>query len=136
MCALLLAACSAGSGTAASSSGTATARSTLCQGVAKLDQALTSLSQIGSNTTVGEAQAKQRQVGDALNSIEAQIPAVAKPLLAQLQAANDQLAKALQGYPSDATIGEASIKLQGVQQTASAAQAKTTQLASLLKCSS
>jgi hypothetical protein len=71
-----------------------------------------------------------------LNSIETRLPGAAKPLLSQLQAANDQLAKALQGYPSNATIGEVSIKLQNVQQTAAAAQGKTTQLASILKCSS
>jgi hypothetical protein len=82
LCALLLiAACGMGSSTATSSSGTgtATAKSALCQGVAKIDQALTSLSQIGSNTTVGEAQAKQSQVSDALNNIEARLPGPPSP---------------------------------------------------------
>ena len=134
---LMLAACGSSSATTQPPAGSSTssAKATACNGLSTINQALTSLSGTQVNTTVGDVQAAQQKVTNAVNTI-AKIPAASGPLLDQIKAANDQLTAKLAGYPPNTPIGQTSVKVQDVKTTAASAQSKTTAIASRLKCPS
>jgi uncharacterized phage infection (PIP) family protein YhgE len=116
------------------SSLSAKAKSAACQSLATVNQSLTSLANVGDNTTVGTVKAAQQKIASALNKLDTVLPNSNGPVLTQAQAANDQLGQTLQDYPDSATIGDTSVKLQGVKTKATSVQEKATQLSSSLKC--
>lgn len=135
---LTLAACGSSSATTPPPSGSSTssAKAAACNGLSTINQALTSLSGTQVDTTVGDVQAAQQKVTNAVNTIASKIPATSGQLLDQIKAANDQLTAKLAGYPPNTPIGQTSVKVQDVKTTAASAQSKTTAIASRLKCPS
>jgi hypothetical protein len=121
--------------TTASGMATTTAKTTACQGLGKIDEALTSLSKAGSNTMIGEVKATQQKIDAQLSTIASRIPGENGPVLTRLESANSQLAAALQGLPDSATVAETSTKLQGFQAKVANAQDAQVQLSTKLKCS-
>jgi hypothetical protein len=106
----------------------------VCQTLATIEQYLTSLSNVGENTTVGEVKSLQTKIATALTGIDKLIPGEMGPTLSDLQAANNQLGASLQNYPDNATIGQTSINLQGFKNQVAKAHAAEAKLASGLKC--
>lgn len=135
---LVFAACGSASTTPPSPSGSSasSAKASACNGLSTINQALTSLSGTQVNTTVGDVQAAQQKVTNAVNTISSKIPAASGPLLDQIKAANDQLTAKLAGYPPNTPIGQTSVKVQDVKTAAASAQSKATAIASRLKCPS
>lgn len=135
---LTLAAC--GSATTAppspSGSPTVSAKSVACDGLATINKALASLSETKSSTTVGDVQAAQQKVTNALNAIASKIPAASGPLLDQIKSANDQVAAKIAGYPPETPIGQTSVNIQNFKSAVATVQSKTTALASALQCPS
>ena len=131
---LVLAACGGATSSSPSATSTAGARATACQTLANIDQHLTTLSQVGEQTTVGEVKTLQRRVAASITVVDKLIPGDMGPRLSDLQAANNQLGTSMQNYPDTATIGQTSPKLQGVKDRAAKAQAAEKKLASGLKC--
>ena len=113
---------------------TSGAQAAACQGVNTIGQALTSLSKVGSNTTIGEIKTVQEQITTQLNNIANRIPGENGPVLTRLETANSQLAATLQGHPDSATLAQTSAGVQGFQAKVSNAQTEQTQLATRLKC--
>jgi maltose-binding protein MalE len=133
---LMLASCGTGSASTPSPSSTATttAKSVACSGLATVGQVLASLSDTKVTATVGDVQSAQQKVTDALNKIESKIPAASGQMLDQIRSANDQLTAKLQGYPPETPIGQTSVTVQEIKSSVASAQAKTTVLATALKC--
>lgn len=131
---LVLAGCGSTASPAPSETSTAGARATACQTLAKIDEHLTSLSDVGEHTTVGEVKAIQTKISTSMNVVDRLIPGDMGPRLSDLHAANNQLGASIQGYPDNATIGQTSTRLQGFKDQVARAQAAETKLASGLKC--
>ncbi len=110
------------------------AKATVCQGLATINQSLTSLSNIGENTTVGQVKPVQMKISTVLTGIDKLIPSGLGSTLSDLQSANNQLGAAIQSYPDTATLGQTSIRLQGFKDQIAKAQSAQTKLASGLKC--
>lgn len=120
--------------TSPSGTATASAKTAACNGLATVNQALTSVAGLNANTTVGEVKAAQVKVTNALNAIDALIPSASGDLLNQVKSANEQVAAAIQPYPDSTPIGQTSAKVQDLKAAVANAQTKTTQLASTLQC--
>lgn len=133
---LMLAACGSNSTPAASPSGTSTApaKTAVCNGVTGINQALTSLSGVSVNSTVGQVKSAQQRVANRLNAIESRMPSGSGALLSQIKSANDQLATKIQGYPDTTPIGQTSVNIQDLKATVANAQAQTARLATALNC--
>lgn len=131
---LVLAGCGSIASPSPSGTSTAGARATACQTLATVDQHLTTLSQVGENTTIGEVKSIQAKVSTALTGLDRLIPGDMGPKMSDLQTANNQLGASVQGYPDNATIGQTSTRLQGFKDQVARAQAAETRLASGLKC--
>src|SRR5215472_15128733 len=119
----------------AMSTSTAVAQSALCDGVTNINQALTSLSNVNADTTVGEVRAAQVKVTNAVNAIHSKVPTADGTLLSEITTANAQLTAKLAGYTDSTPIGHTSETVQDVKTKVSNAQGKTTQLADTLNCS-
>lgn len=131
---LVLAGCGSAASPSPSATSTAGARATACQTLANIDQHLTTLSQVGEQTSVGEVKSLQRKIAASITVVDKLIPGEMGPPMSSLQAANNQLGTSLQDYPDTATIGQTSPKLQGVKDQVAKAQAASAKLASGLKC--
>jgi hypothetical protein len=131
---VLLAGCGSTASSSPSATSTAGARATACQTMTNIDQHLTSLSQVGEQTTVGEAKTLQRRVAASITVVDKLISGELGPRLSNLQAANNQLGTTLANYPDTVTIGQISTKLQGFKDQVSKAQAAAADLSSGLKC--
>ncbi|HEY7833988.1 MAG TPA: hypothetical protein VIG30_10495 [Ktedonobacterales bacterium] len=127
-------AASGAAGTGVSSLGSS-AKATICQSLATVNQSLSSLANVGDSTTVGTVKATQAKVATTLNKVVALVPGAVGSILGQVQSANDDLGKQLQGYSDSTTIGNTSVNVQGIKSKVSAVQGKTTLLSSTLKCS-
>ena len=114
--------------------GTPVAQTAACNGVAKINQALVTLSGVTVDTTVGDVRAAQIKILNTANSIHSQVPAANGTLLAQITTASAELTAKLAGYPNSTTIGHTSETVQDVKTKVSNAQAKTTQLANNMNC--
>ncbi|HEY7975012.1 MAG TPA: hypothetical protein VIG77_11145 [Ktedonobacterales bacterium] len=125
-----------GSTSSSGSPPSGSAKTTVCNGLTRVNQALDSLSNVNSSTTVGEVKAAQQKVTSALSAIESQIPAASRPLLDQLKSANDKLTAKLEGYPDNTPIGQTSVKVQDIKASVATAHSKTNSLISVLQCSS
>lgn len=144
MLAGLLAIAGCGSNTASSSSAayapspmatsTGSARETACNGVSNINKALTSLSNVSANATVGDVKAAQTKVTNAVNAIQAQHPTDPQGLVNQLSTANAKLTEKLAGYPDQTPIGQTSENIQDLKARVAEAQTKTNQLSGELKC--
>lgn len=134
----LLAACGSGPATGGISAGggatsiAAGSKSAICQGLSTVTQSLTSLANASGSVTVGAVKTTQEKVASTLDKIVARVPNSAG--LTQIQAANNELGKALQGYPDTTPIGETSVNAQGLKTKVAAVQAKASRLSSALKC--
>lgn len=131
---LVLAGCGSTASESPSSTSTPGARATACQTLATIDQHLTTLSQIGEQTTVGEVKALQRKIAVSIPVMDKLIPGEMGPPMSSLQAANNQLGASLQDHPDTATIGQTSGQLQWIKEQVAKAQAASAKLASGLKC--
>ena len=139
---LTLAACASDAALATAPSSTApppgtptvTAKTVACNGLAKANEALASLSSVNASTTVGDVKTAQEKVTNALNAIQSRIPSGDRQLLNQIRSANDQLTAKIQDYPDTTPIGQTSAKIQNLKATVVSAQSKTTRLASRLRC--
>ena len=131
---LVLAGCGSTASPPPSETSTAGARATACQTLGNIDQHLTTLSQVGENTTIGEVKSIQTKIATSINVVDKLIPGDMGPKMSDLQAANNQLEASIQGYPDNATIGQTSTRLQGFKDQVARAQAAETKLASGLKC--
>jgi hypothetical protein len=132
---LMLAACGSSPSSATSPFG-GSAKAAACSGLTTISQTLTSLLSVNANTTVGDVKAVQAKVTNALNAIESRVPNASGQLVNQIRSANDQLTAKLQGYPDSTPIGRTSATIQDIRARAASAQAKTTLLATALRCSS
>lgn len=131
---LVLAGCGSTASPSPSGTSTAGARATVCQTLATVDQHLTTLSNAGENTTIGEVKSIQTKISTALIGVDKLVPGDMGPKMSNLQAANNQLGASIQDYPENATIGQTSTRLQGFKDQVARAQAAETKLASGLKC--
>ena len=131
---VLLAGCAIG-GTTSPNAGASPTSVTerLCQRLVAVNQSLTQLSTVGSNTSVGEVKARQQQLSNALDAL-GKVPVGSGDTLNQLQSANDQLAEEIKDLPDSATVGEVGPRLQDFQSKVSQAQAAATKLNSTLRC--
>ena len=131
---LVLAGCGSTASPSPSETSTAGARATACQTLGNIDQHLTTLSQVGENTTIGEVKSIQTKIATSINVVDKLIPGDMGPKMSDLQAANNQLEASIQSYPDNATIGQTSTRLQGFKDQVARAQAAEAKLASGLKC--
>lgn len=136
---LLIGATSCGT-TSAPASPTASPSDTTraCQLVTSIGTALTKLSNVGENTTVGEVKTVQQQIAaklSTLSALVARIPGASGAAVDKLTTANNQLGETLQGMSETATLGESVPKLQEFKGKVAQAQSAQAQLASALKCS-
>jgi hypothetical protein len=139
---LVVAGC--GSSTTSSSSATPTSAATAistgsamasaCNGVTTINQALTSLSNITINATVGDVKAAQAKVANAVTMIQALHPTDPQGLVSQVNAANNKLTEKIAGYPDQTPIGQTSDTVQDVKTRVADAQSKTAKLDTELKC--
>lgn len=135
---MMLAACGSPPASTTSPSGTTTApaKTAVCNGLGRVNQALASLSNVSASSTVGDVKAAQQKVTTALSAIESRLPSGSGPLLDQLKSANDKLTAKLEGYPDSTPIGQTSVKVQDIKSSVASAQSKTTALISASKCPS
>src|SRR5262249_13217605 len=95
------------SATSATSATTATTASTAqaapFRGGVAVGQSLTSLSQVGNNTTIGEVTATQQKIATQLNAVAARIPGENGPVLTRLETANNEITAAIANLPDTAT---------------------------------
>lgn len=113
---------------------TPSAKTAACNGLATVNEALTSLSNVNAKTTVGEVKAAQTKIANTLVAIQTRIPADSGDRLNQIKSANEQLGAKIQGYPDTTPIGQTSAQVQDLKAMVGNAQSKTTQLASTLNC--
>lgn len=131
---LVLAGCGRAASASPSATSTAGARATACQTLANIDQHLTTLSQVGEQTTVGEVKSLQKKVAASITVVDKLIPGEMGPPMSSLQAANNQLGAAIQDHPDTATIGQTSGQLQWIKEQVAKAQAASAKLSNGLKC--
>lgn len=138
---LILAGCAesiTGSRSTGSTSSTpaATSSSTrpVCQGLATINTALTSLSNAGNNVTVGQLKSIQSSITVALNVVDKLVPADSSDMHNQLKAANDQLGQTLAGLPDGDTLGQHGPQLQQFKGEVAQAQAAVSKLTTRLSC--
>jgi hypothetical protein len=124
----------ASSGAPATATSTTSAKTTACKGVSGINQALTSLSNITVDTTVGDVKAAQAKITNAMATIQAQHPIDNQGLVGQVSAANDKLTEKIAGYPNQTPIGKTSDNVQDMKARVADAQTKTKKLGTELDC--
>ncbi len=121
--------------TNASSSNSSTAGNAACQYLASINQALTKLSTLGNNATVGDVKSAQQKLTPALNAL-ASLPFGKGSAIENLKAANDQLAAAVKDLPDSTPVSQVSSQLQALKNKIAPAQDKVAKLSSTLNCTS
>lgn len=103
----------------------------LCTDLATLGSAVTNLKNIDPNSTVGDLRTAEREVKTAFSDVQASARDVQDARLDDLESANNNLDKAIQDVPNDATLQDATISISDEALAVEAAQA---QLRSGLGC--
>ena len=106
----------------------------VCQGLATINTALTSLSNAGNSVTVGQLKSIQSSITVALNLVDKLVPADSSETLNQLKAANDQLGQTLAALPDSDTLGQHGPQLQQFKDQVAKAQTAVSQLTTRLNC--
>jgi hypothetical protein len=122
--------------TTATSATSATSYTAACNGVAQVNQSLTTLSDVNPNTTVGDVKTAQAKVTAQVAVIKPLIPAAETGVVSEISAANTQLSAQIAGYPNQTLISKTSVNVAGVKSTVATAQTKTNNLNSMLNCKS
>lgn len=122
--------------TTTSSTGTPAASRPACEGLKKVDSALTSLSKAGDNIKIGDVKKLQAQLSLALTVVSQLIPADSPAIstLDQLTTANNKIGESVAGLPDDDTLGQHGPQLQQFRAQVAQAQAAAAQLATKLNC--
>lgn len=111
------------------------AASKICQPLETVNQALTQLSNIGENTTIGEIKAAQQKLAGALNAL-ATVPGIQGSAYDSIKSMSDQLAAAVKNQPDSATVGQVGPLLGAFKSSMAQAHAAVAKLASTLNCES